>query len=477
MTQVKSVPIYATKTAWKFTVELDKQRQLFYGEYATDYLVDTFVCFCGNSEFVIRDREDIIEHHCSVCANDQFCDANQAWENFDTFIKSRDLSNFSFEYHILKKEKTIGIGYAIVLPESIDFIGNRVVFGGKDICQISINASGDISKEYETEIDRTIFGDMTRKLARYITLFRYFDIPYDKNKIGTLTQISFFLRNKHLKSADYFYWKEQDVFLENKDTHFDLAKGLAKISNHRKEKSVKKAVYTEYLRQMEEDRSFHPGDIYILSKTIADPNILIRFLSPGCLGSLGLRWEKTEVILLFLKHYYSEKQILKLFLFKRENDDKYLFYDVVNMLSEHTDTIRDFFRPVRCTVRALHDEFVRCLHQKDIDEMPEEFFEYTHKELKKCIKIGRYTVHLPRSGTELFNWGRSLKNCLSGYGSRIRSKDTLVYGFFSGYELMFAAEIEYNKIIQASGRCNRVLEWQEDFALCEWHKKWKDEIT
>ena len=224
-----------------------------------------------------------------------------------------------------KKDDSLSIGYAILLPKSIDLMRNRVEFEYKDICTISISDRGEITREYETRIESSIFEKMEQKLVRYISIFRCFDIEYDRSKKLTLKKILFFLRHKYLKSTEYYYWKEIDAFLPDEKRSYDIAQGITRISNNRTEKSVKRVVYAEYLKQMSSEHFFHPGCINVFSRTIEDPNILVRLLSLRSLKHIEHLWVELETFIWFLKRQYSEKLIVKLFELESEAKKRKIF--------------------------------------------------------------------------------------------------------------------------------------------------------
>ncbi len=457
------------KTSWKLTVSLDNQRQLFHKKLSTNYAIDAFICSCGHTEFIIKDPEQTIAYQCVECENEHFYDADQAWQNYHTFIINSDNPNLSFEYRISKKEDSVSVGYAVMLPRSIDLMRNRVEFEHKDICSITIGSKGDITKEYETKIDTLIFEKMEQKLVRYIAIFRCFGIEYDKNKKLTLGKILFSLRHKYLKSSEYYYWKEIDALLPDKNRSYDIAQGIARISNGRKERSVKRAVYTEYLRQMNNERFFHPGLINTFSRTIEDPNILVRLLSLNSLRNIEHLWVELEGFIWFLKQFYSEKQIAKLFEIDGEGDEKlFMFRDTIEMLMYDHEVIEENFHKVRCMVAALHDEFSRCQYQNKISQISEQLFVYAKNDLEKCIYTNGYKVQLPKSNVELYDWGERLHNCLFTYVSSVKKRNSIIYGFFIGDEIDFAVQIRNSQIVQASCKYNAALDEEEKFILHEW---------
>ncbi len=272
-----------------------------------------------------------------------------------------------------------------------------------------------------------------------------------------------------MKSTDFYHWKEVDTLLPDENIAYDITQGIAKISNYRTERSVKKAVYTEYLRQMDRVCSFHPGCIYVFSRTITDPNILVKLLSLPSLRYINDQWIEMETFILFLKHYYSEKQISKLFeIDVREDRAFYMLRDTLNMLIYDYDEINEYFSKVKCTIEAIHDEFSHCQSQREIAQADEYSFIYTKEELEKCIFFNGYKVQLPKSNIELFDWGESLHNCLLNYASAVKNRLSVIYGFYSEDELIFAVEIKNNRIVQSSSKYNAELDAEEKFVLYEW---------
>jgi len=457
-----------SKVSWRLTVDLDKQQQLFYGKLSTNYVVDAFVCSCGHTEFAIKDKKQDISYSCTACGNEHFYDANWAWENYHRFVSNNDLA-LSFEYNMIHQKDGVGVSYVVPVPRTIHLMNNSVQFEHKEIYTIFINKSGEVAKEYETTINPDIFKIMEEKLVQHVETSQFFDIAYDKSKKLTLSKILFFLKHTYLKSPDYYYWKEIDDLLPYVSKSYDIHQGLTKISNHRKERSVKKAVYTKYLRQLKMDHSFHPGCVSVLCRTISDPNILVKFLLLPSLRYINDQWIELETFILFLKQYYSEKQIAKLFEIDVKEDRAFhMLRDTFDMLMYDREMIYEYFQKVRCAVTALHNEFSRCQTQNQLEQIDECLFVYTEKELERCIYVNGYKVRLPKSNIELFDWGDTLHNCLMNYATAMTKKLSMIYGFYSENELIFAVEIKNNKIVQSSSKYNAELDVEEKFILYEW---------
>ena len=73
-----------------------------------------------------------------------------------------------------------------------------------------------------------------------------------------------------------------------------------------------------------------------------------------------------------------------------------------------------------------------------------------------------------KSNVEFYNWGERLHNCLFTYASSVKNRDSIIYGFFTEDEVIFAVEIKNNQIIQASCKYNAELDEEEKFTLYEW---------
>jgi hypothetical protein len=61
-----------------------------------------------------------------------------------------------------------------------------------------------------------------------------------------------------------------------------------------------------------------------------------------------------------------------------------------------------------------------------------------------------------------------MHNYLLNYTSAVKNRLSLIYGFFSENELIFAVEVQNNRIVQASCKYNAELDAEEKFVLYEW---------
>ena len=106
------------------------------------------------------------------------------------------------------------------------------------------------------------------------------------------------------------------------------------------------------------------------------------------------------------------------------------------------------------------------------DKLLIEEFRYSSAQLNACNNISSYSVRLPMTGKELFRWSIALENCLAGYGKKIASGKTIVYGFFENDEIKFAVEIQNKQIVQANLKYNQSLDSRDVNVVNSWHQQY-----
>jgi len=454
--------------AWRLSVDFNTQEHLFYKKIEADYIITAYICHCGHTEFVIHNHTQVLNYRCMKCENIQFYNANAAWENSNFLHQYRDL-DFTFEYAIKTNKNSINSMYVTKIPRSIDFLKQKILFEKKTVCNIKLTMQGELIESYLLRCNEKKFSQLKKNLSQYININKSLDIPYSNDIEMTLKIASFFLKNKHLKSFDFYYWIDTNM-LKNKD--FTINSALTYLSNYPKAKSVKKAVYTNYLRQMQNSKSFDATFIEVFTTTIEDINILVKLLSIKLEYSRHSNIDKSALIamIFFLKQYYSEKQLLKMFLSDEFKMNKYLFRDAIREFSFNKGILEENFRKVPCKVNSLHDEFVRCSREERDRYIKNQTLEYTVDEQTPCIYIDEHQIKLPQTGKELYQWADTLHNCMAGYFDEIKTKETLIYGFFQKDILTFAVEIKGNSIIQASEKYNADLNVENEKILQDWFK-------
>jgi len=456
-------------TAWKLTTDFNEQQHLFFEKIETDYVVEAYACSCGHTDFIIKSQKQEFQYVCSECENDKFNDANNAWRNTEHFLYQNLDLKLLFAYDIHTEPTKVVSRYITQIPTEIDFLNKKIIFSKKSLYSFTLTSEGDLEENYALHLKRKIYSELKKRLIHYINKSDCFNIPHSKGKELNLKMASFFLKNSHLQDFDFYYWSDVDAL---GDKEIDIKSALSLVSNGKKEKSVKKAIYQNYMNQMNENQKFYSTFIEIFTENIEDINILVALL--------GIRFERSSVgyiekdalrsLIVFLKENYTEKQMLALFSKEDLSAQETLFTDAVNEFNYDEEVIREKFRKVDCKIEVLHDEFVRCAREKRYQGMVEQKLYYSKKEIEPCVQTDIYTIKLPRNGQELYEWADELHNCMAGYFKGIQSHETIKYGFFQEDNIQFAVEIGDKKIIQSSGKYNASLTVKENEALTKWFK-------
>jgi len=453
--------------AWKLTTNFDKQRHLFFETIETDYIVETYICSCGYTDFIIKYPEQELKYICKECENTNFYDANSAWRNITHFLYQNLDLELSCEYNVQSSADVISSHYVTKIPTSIDFANHKVIYSKKTIYSLSLRIDGEFKENYSLRFDQKISSQLKNYLIQYIKKNNYFNIPHSGNKSLTLAMVLFFLKNKHLKDFDFYYWDDISK-LEKKEVHINDA--LKFISNNPRAKTVKKAVYQNYIKQLDDNGRFDSTFVEAFSNHIKDVNILSKLLQLKFEHSVYNNIHKDELneIIVFLKQHYSEKQLLKFFSSNVFNSNHYLFRDAVNEFLYDKDVIENRFRKVPCNIQALHDELVRCSREEGYKDIIDQKLSYSKEDMKPCIEADTYQVKLPKTGKELLDWANKLHNCMAGYFEMIKNHETIIYCFFQENILVFAVEICDNEVVQASGKYNATLTIEENKILTKW---------
>ena len=453
--------------AWKLTTDFDKQKHLFFGKAETGYIVEAYICACGNTDFIIKDPQQELNYICTKCENRKFYDANNAWRNIVHFLYQNLDLEFSYEYDMQSDDDAISSLYVTRIPKDINFSSRKVIYSKKPVYSLILSINGEMKENYSLRFNQKILAQLKSNLTQYINQNNCFNIPDSGEKDLTLPMAKFFLKNKHLKDFDFYYWADISK-LQKKEVNINDA--LELISSHPKAKSIKKAVYRNYLEQLDDNGRFDSTFIEAFNSNIQDINILTKLLQLKLEYSIYSNIDKEGLgdIIVFLKQHYSEKQLLKFFSSKEFSSNHYLFCDAVSEFLYHKDVIENKFRKVPCKVQALHDEFVRCSKEERHKNMINQRLSYSKEDMKPCIELNTYQVKLPKSGKELFDWADELHNCMAGYFEMIKNHGTIIYCFFQEDILVFAVEICDNEVVQESGKYNADLTIKQNKALTKW---------
>jgi hypothetical protein len=473
--------------SWKLAVEFDKQNQLFFKKIETNYKITTFVCSCGTTKFIVSPKYQDIDYICQECENDKFLDANDAnlsiqnllnkysttkeykkdyWTPIE-YITTLDI-DFDFKTQVIYKDKNTIAQYFIKVPCEIDFVSEKVFYKDIALAEYILYGNGTLNWDYSFSVSKDIFEMLNKLLDNYITNNdTLYDIPpYSNRKLNTATA-SFFLKYKNFKEYEFYHWVNPKRF-DIKD--ITIADALKMTSINRKEKSIKKAIYQNYIYQVQNNNKFYHALISIFCKHIKDPNILVKFidLDIAILDFMPVDLQHIEDLIIFLQEHYKDKQILDLFVTITTKKDEQYFIDLLNEFSVLED--KNIFEKVKCNITTLHDEFVRCAYFYRQSAIANAELSYTQKEIDNCKDILNYEVKLPLKGIALLDWGKVLHNCIGGYFKLVNENKTIIYGFYYEGEINFAVEIREGKIVQASQKYNKALNNYQNKALNIWHR-------
>jgi hypothetical protein len=473
--------------SWKLEVDFDAQPQLFFQKVETNYKISTFVCSCGTTKFIVSPKYQDIDYICKECENDSFLDANDANLSMQNFLNKHSTTkayqkeywssieyattlniDFDFKTTVVYKNKDTTVKYFIQIPYEIDFISEIVLYKDISLVEYGLKNNGTFIKNYSFFFDENIFDTLDCQLNKFIqNNTNLYNIPSYPNKKLNSSTASFFLTYKNFKEYEFYRWINPQKFNVKNIT---IKKALEMVTNNRKEKSIKKAVYHNYTYQIQNNHKFYHELISIFSKHIKDSNILVRFidLDITAYNFTPIDLEHINYLILFLQDHYEDKQIIEVFATITTTKKEKYFIDLLNEFSMLED--KSIFTKVKCNITALHDEFVRCAYFYRQRAIANANLSYTQKERLNCKNILDYEVRLPLQGGTLLDWGKVLHNCISGYFYGIEKGETIIYGFYNNREIDFAVEIREDKIVQASRKYNQHLNEKQNKALNIWYK-------
>ena len=250
-------------------------------------MIQTYICSCGHKEFIVTYEDDELNYNCKECENSKFFDANIAWHDFEDFLFEYKDEELPYGCDIYSDCKKLISRYGISIPKKIDFLNKGISFSTIDLYNITLSLDGEMEQNYryEDEEDRKdigkedeniIFKLLEDNLLAYINQSDYFNIPVSDTKALSLNVASFFLKNKTLHHSEFFYWGNLDNLQKS---YINIESALESISNHKKERTVKKAVYENYKYQLDENRKFYSSFIDSFTSNIKDVNILVKFIN------------------------------------------------------------------------------------------------------------------------------------------------------------------------------------------------------
>ena len=291
--------------------------------------------------------------------------------------------------------------------------------------------------------------------------------------------IRYCLQNPSTEEIDLFYWN--DINVDHLKNHPTSENALLFLLNNRKEKSIRKALFSHYKESMsKETKHYDPTFDYVVLRLFDDPNYLTFLLSLNAYYKnhmfAGSNADTVLSTFQFFQEHYSERQLFTLIKESLKTRNIYnLWGDCFRMLA-HPRTLPSFkehFERQKPQVTLLHDELVRIQNQyvtaQKIDMLKP--FDYKIPQLKAQIRYEELDFRLPGTGKELHAWGVALNNCMVSYASDIENNTTIIYGVFKQNKLTYAVEIQNNKIVQARAVNNGRVSDKERAILSNWRKE------
>ncbi len=275
---------------------------------------------------------------------------------------------------------------------------------------------------------------------------------YLNQKVMTLGEAIFLLKNKYI--------------INNKKKDHVTKLALLVLSNGRKEKSIKRIIYKQYLSIRRSIDFFI--NVSTFTKLIKDSNILVKLLDIN----ISVRSADDFVSFIeFLKQYnYTEKQILNILSSDILCDKLYLWDIIDEVLYIKQHNIQSF-KKVSSNVTAIYNEVIKhtIIHRhKLIFKLN---LTYDNYQITKCTNIDNYNIKLPSTGKELYDWAKIIQHYLFSYFETINSKNTTIYGFFKNNILEFAVRVSNTTIFQASSKNNSALSVDQQNILDLWYLK------
>jgi hypothetical protein len=481
-----------TKPSWYFTQSANGAYPLFENQHLDDEIV-TYLCACGEQKIIHKNKqEDLVKYSCEVCGdNTRFRNAedyysNSIWYNcIENLFDKEFLLSLEPKIDFDEKNKALNCNICIKVPEYFDTKSNEVIFLHKSIFRIStdesakleyqlianFNISEKVTERYSDigEISAKELSNRNPTLKKYkATIIRELTLKSVSNTLKqakNLDEFEFFMNNSHLKNSEFFQWENINLLPSNTD--FSLEKALEYVSNFRPEKSVKKKINENYIKQLNKHNKYNFIYVYAITRCISDVNILTSLIELDLSEHFSYIDSPCKFIpfLKYLNHKFSEKQSKQLFKQYKNNEHFWLndsvtiFFEIENRC-EHLEI-------KRCRYDDIHDSMAKYHSMLIEDDMRNTQFTYENKFINACKLVKNYEVKLPANGRELYEWSNELMNCLSSYGSAIDDKRTVVFGFFEENNIKFAVEIDY-EINQASAKYNKKLTEDDYNLVLDW---------
>lgn len=461
--------------SWLLNTKLNDHTNLFVDDtVASNYFARVYSCKCGSEEIVTGDFYNN-EYSCPHCRNSSFIDVEEIKKDPESFIleyyhhKFIKL-NFKFHTKVAIHNNKVEALALIKIPSSINFLEKEIL--KEDLIIASAPYTPKI-KPIENIPLRAIEKEL-QKLTTQKQLFA----PFIDRKLSSIysrkeKQFEFILNHYNLKDLEFIKWSDTHFLTK---IHYTIETALLELANMKQSKSIKHAIFENYLYQIKTYKSFNPLFIYAITSKFSDVNHIATLID------LKENFPVIEdgflfgAFLEYLLSRYTQKQVTHYFIKLQSLNHHYLLRDTLLTFRRLGKSLYDETKKVKCTPNIIHDNLVQISLKIKYKNRQINHFEYSELQLSHLVNIGRYNVNLPKNNLELYEWADELQNCLAGYEELIASHRTTVYGFFIQSKLIFAAEINKGAIVQAYQKYNISLEAEQRKILRLWLKESKERV-
>lgn len=486
------------KLSWRYIANINSLKSVFSeNNISLPYIAEAHICYCGKQCIAIDYEPQEPYYECPDCGNVMFLDANYYagnsafYEPILEIFSVDELKNLDFKIKYNKANKTIHAALIVPIPNGIDLVTNTILYNEKKLFELDITRNQFTEKKFvnfktiDDSDDEYLLLDEPIKEHEIISFYKnnFMDKIISSNFFPKITSMlkqcsnikeaMFFLNNQQLQSIEFLKWRNVEI-LPTKE-NLSVEQALNFLLCNRKEKSVKKAFMENHKYQISNNHQYDTIFVYLIAKYIMDPNIASRMMSLNysmIYEHNALECEDIEIFFEFLCSRYSYVQIEKLFQSYIDINEDFWLTHTINLFVELGSEERKNFQKVPSGVEALHNEISIFHRTVMFDKLLIEEFRYSSAQLNACNNISSYSVRLPMTGKELFRWSIALENCLAGYGKKIASGKTIVYGFFENDEIKFAVEIQNKQIVQANLKYNQSLDSRDVNVVNSWHQQY-----
>ena len=496
------------KNSWYIIVSFDKN-----GNFAqkVDQIVaeeHIQICRCGGkvtkkTSPTITAQASYPTSKCQQCGNEHFIFCTMYRHFHESLYELFD----PLKCNIIEWNYSEGIvgdayhTYANLILPYIDFQKNEVLFKKEKIFGMSFDKQGDIQENIFNEfpfgiahlympntkrfrIMQPLSKDAILKILEKKLVDFILRKPFEKSKIPgifatdnskqirTFKELQFFMRFPHISTIEILQWDLFDEIVEKLNDCSDILELLDFVINHRREKSVRRALYKAYTDCMRNGEMYDPRVDFIFSRTIENTDLLAKAIEPNATKMERFKGENVSNLIqfiLFLKRFYSEKSIVSFF---ANNDLMFDFYwkDTLTMFTQNIELIEKHFQKVKCKVKPMHDEVSRAIKTEYAKKHIQHFF-YSDSIADTQINIKDFSFKLPQNSYELFQWSETLHNCLFSYEKAIVESRSIIYGVFIKKKLKYALEVVRHTLLQASGYNNAQIQKHHMQTIDLWLEK------